>query len=213
MLENEPEGGERTGSQPADETAAPQNPADGGAVEQAGGVEGVADLPAVAGDGDAEPAPARRRATRRRATPVNKPEQTDAPVAAPATGAGSAESPQAEVLAPISGDLDSTPKTPRRRRKATAAKAVEEPLVAASAEEATAEVVPPVKVTRTRRKKTAPAAAEPAAETPAETADTSEEPAGETPPPAAETPAETADTSEEPAGETPPPAAAATETG
>ncbi|MGK5742307.1 Rne/Rng family ribonuclease [Micromonospora sp. URMC 103] len=184
MLENEPEGGERTGSQPAGDTAAQQNPVDGGAVEQTGSAPGAAE--AAAGDtGTAEPAPARRRATRRRATPVTKPEQTDPPVAATAGGAGSAESPQAEVLAPISGDLDAAPKTPRRRRKATA-KAVEEPLVAASAEEASEEVVPPVKVTRTRRKKTAPpVAAEPTAETPAETADTSSEPAGETPPPAA----------------------------
>ncbi|WBB66886.1 Rne/Rng family ribonuclease [Micromonospora sp. WMMD812] len=166
MLENEPEGGERTGSQPAGETAEQQhNPVDGGGAE---GAVGTADL--TGGDA-AEPTPTKRaRATRRRAAPANQPEQTDAPVEAPAAGAGSAESPQAEVFAPISGDLDGAPKTPRRRRKATAARAAEEPLVAAEAEEASPEVVPPVKVTRTRRKKTTAAAAEPAAESPAEAA-------------------------------------------
>ncbi|MFI7521723.1 ribonuclease E/G [Micromonospora globbae] len=210
MLENEPEGGERPGSQPAGETAEQQkNPVDGGAAGEATGTRGVADeAPA------AEAPPARRaRATRRRATPVNQPEQVDAPAAAPATGTGSAESPQAEVFAPLSGDLDDAPKTPRRRRKATAAKAVEEPVVAASAEEASAEVVPPVKVTRTRRRKTAPAAAEPAAETPAETAGLPGEPVAEAEPaaetateptrPAAETPADTTEESAEPVAETP----------
>ncbi|MEU8296868.1 Rne/Rng family ribonuclease [Micromonospora sp. NPDC048909] len=169
MLENEPEGGERTGSQPAGETAEQHNPVDGGAVASRGAVGDRGPEPAVEAGGEvAEPAPARRtRVTRRRAAPLNQPEQAEAPVEAPAVGTGSDESPQAEVLAPVSGDLDTAPKTTRRRRKATPAKAAEEPLVAATAEEASPEVVPPVKVTRTRRKKATPAVAEPAAEAPA----------------------------------------------
>ncbi|WFE52264.1 Rne/Rng family ribonuclease [Micromonospora sp. WMMD1155] len=163
MLENEPEGGERTGSQPAGETADDSTTAVGSAPvgpPDAGGAE------------SAEPAaPVRRtRATRRRAAPLNRPEQTDAPVEATTAGAGIVESPQAEVLAPVSGDQEVAPKTPRRRRKATPVETTaDEPLVAASAEAASAEVVPPVKVTRTRRKKATPAAVEepPAAEQPA----------------------------------------------
>ncbi|MFI7608015.1 Rne/Rng family ribonuclease [Micromonospora sp. NPDC049366] len=163
MLENEPEGGERTGSQPAGDTAEQHGQVDGGAVGSTAGAEGGGETAAAA--------PVKRaRASRRRTTPVNQPEQTDAPIEAPAAGTGSGESPQAEVLAPISGDLDTPAKATRRRRKATTTKAAEEPLVVASAEEAGAEVVPPVKVTRTRRKKTAPAAAEPTAETLAEAA-------------------------------------------
>jgi ribonuclease E len=153
MLENEPEGGERTGSQPAGETA----------------------------DSTTEAAPTRRRTTRRRTAPLNQSEQTDAPAEASAgSGSTSGEAPQAEVFAPVSGDLDEAPKTPRRRRKATTAKAAEEPLVAAGAEEASAEVVPPVKVTRTRRRKAAEAPlVESATEAPAETP--AEEPEGGTP--------------------------------
>ena len=83
-----------------------------------------------------------REATRRRAAPLNQPEQTEAPVEASTGAAGSGEAPQAEVFAPIAGDLDAAPKTPRRRRKATAVEATaEEPLVAAAAEAASAEVV------------------------------------------------------------------------
>ncbi|MFI6824652.1 Rne/Rng family ribonuclease [Micromonospora sp. NPDC050187] len=135
MLENEPEGGERTGTQPAGETAE------------------TTDAPAVT--------PTRRRTTRRRAAPLNQPEQTEAPVdAATGTASTSPEAPQAEVLAPIAGDLEAAPKT-RRRRKAASPKAAEEPVVAAEVAEAGAEVVPPVKVTRTRRRK---AAESPAAE-------------------------------------------------
>ncbi|MGI5523341.1 Rne/Rng family ribonuclease [Micromonospora sp. CA-259024] len=162
MLENEPEGGERTGSQPAGETADQSTTTDGAAVATPTTAAGSASVE-PAGAESAEPAaPVRRtRATRRRATPLNQPEQTDAPIEAPTGGAGSAESPQAEVFAPVSGDLDVAPKTPRRRRKATAVETTaEEPLVAASAEAASAEVVPPVKVTRTRRKKATPAAVE-----------------------------------------------------
>ncbi|WP_036372849.1 Rne/Rng family ribonuclease [Micromonospora sp. ATCC 39149] len=176
MLENEPEGGERTGSQPAGETA--DRTTDTG---RAGGdtVTGTADLAAAesaapaggptAAQGAAAETPAaspRKRATRRRATPLNQPEQTEAPVeASTSAGSASAESPQAEVFAPVAGELEEAPKTPRRRRKATTAKAVEEPIAATAAEESGAEVVPPVKVTRTRRRKaTGPAAETPAAE-------------------------------------------------
>ncbi|SCF47077.1 Rne/Rng family ribonuclease [Micromonospora mirobrigensis] len=158
MLENEPEGGERTGSQPAGETA---------------------DSTTETG---APVAPARRRTTRRRAAPLNQPEQVEVPVEAPATAPSATdESQQAEVIVPVAGELETPPKTTRRRRKATPAKAAEEPVVATGAEEASAEVVPPVKVTRTRRKKAAaPAAAEPAAESvteaPAEAAASTAEP-------------------------------------
>ncbi|MEU9829169.1 Rne/Rng family ribonuclease [Micromonospora chersina] len=140
MLENEPEGGERTGAEPAEATASSST------------------------DSTAEvKPPARKRASRRKAAPLNQPEQTDAPVEAPTAATGSGESPQAEVFAPVAGDLEAAPKT-RRRRKATPAKAVEEPVAAAGAEAASDEVVPPVKVTRTRRRKTTP----PPVETPAD---------------------------------------------
>ncbi|SCG79351.1 Rne/Rng family ribonuclease [Micromonospora humi] len=146
MLENEPEGGERTGAEPADATA----------------------TDSTAGAAEAKP-PARKRASRRKAAPLNQPEQTDAPVEAPAVATGSAESPQAEVFAPVAGELDAAPKTTRRRRKATPAKAVEEPVAAAGVEATSDEVVPPVKVTRTRRRKaTPPAEAIPVAESPTE---------------------------------------------
>ncbi|QOC90755.1 Rne/Rng family ribonuclease [Micromonospora craniellae] len=166
MLENEPEGGERTGANLAGETAengttgaagtAPAAPDPSG--ETSGTVSGAADL----GSPSAAEAPPRRRATRRRATPVAQPEQIDAPVEASSTPApGSAEAPQAEVFAPVAGDVDEAPKTPRRRRKATtASKAAEEPLAVAEVEAAGGDVVPPVKVTRTRRKKAAAAPAE-----------------------------------------------------
>ncbi|MFV2102664.1 Rne/Rng family ribonuclease [Micromonospora sp. LOL_024] len=182
MLENEPEGGERTGADPAAETAdysttdaaggvggppgdIPDGSAPGGA---AGTVSGAAEL---GGASEAEAAP-RRRTTRRRANPVSRPEQTDAPVeASSAAVAGSGEAPQAEVLAPVSGDLDPAAKTPRRRRKATTTqKSIEEPLAVAAAEVTAEDVVPPVKVTRTRRKKAGPAAGEAPVDTPVEPA-------------------------------------------
>ncbi|MEV2238928.1 Rne/Rng family ribonuclease [Micromonospora sp. NPDC049891] len=188
MLENGPEGSERAGNNPADETvenstADPagevtsvhpsQDEAEPGPVadppeELPGAVSGTADLGGVAdlaGAPAAEPAP-RRRTTRRRATSVSRPEQTDAPVEASGTATvGSGESPQAEVFAPVSGDLDPAAKTPRRRRKATTAqKAAEEPLAVAEAEAAEGDVVPPVKVTRTRRRKSTSAAVEPSAD-------------------------------------------------
>ncbi|MFI2712787.1 Rne/Rng family ribonuclease [Micromonospora sp. NPDC018662] len=137
MLENEPEGGERTGAEPADPTATSTDSA-----------------------AEAKP-PARKRASRRKAAPLNQPEQTDAPVEASAAATGSAESPQAEVFAPVAGELEAAPKTTRRRRKATPAKATEEPVAAAEVQAASDEVVPPVKVTRTRRRKATPPAAEP----------------------------------------------------
>ncbi|MGC4750260.1 Rne/Rng family ribonuclease [Micromonospora sp. DT201] len=186
MLENEPEGGERTGSQPAGETADHSTSADGAPVATPTTAVGSASVD-PSGAESAEPAaPVRRtRATRRRAAPLNQPEQTDAPIEAPTVDAGSAESPQAEVFAPISGDLDVAPKTPRRRRKATPVETTaDEPLVAASAEAASAEVVPPVKVTRTRRKKATPAAVEepPAVEEPVATEPAAiEEPVAEEP--------------------------------
>ncbi|WP_422754999.1 Rne/Rng family ribonuclease [Micromonospora sp. WMMD708] len=178
MLENEPEGGERTGSQPAGDTA--DSTIDAGAGAAATPPEGAA----ASTEGVA--APTRRRATRRRAAPLSQPELTGG---APAEASGTApsatdESQQAEVIVPVAGELDSAPKTTRRRRKATPAKAAEEPVVVAGVEEGSAELVPPVKVTRTRRKKAvAPAATEPPAEAPAAT-----EPAAEAPtlPPAAE---------------------------
>ncbi|MFG3690935.1 Rne/Rng family ribonuclease [Micromonospora sp. NPDC047740] len=144
MLENEPEGGERTGSEPAEATA-------------------------NSTDSTPEAKPARKRTSRRKAAPLNQPEQIDAPAEAP-TGAGttSGEAPQAEVFAPVAGELDAAPKTTRRRRKATSAKAVEEPMVATGVEATSDEVVPPVKVTRSRRRKATPPPAETLEESPTE---------------------------------------------
>ncbi|MEH1011931.1 Rne/Rng family ribonuclease [Micromonospora sp. CPCC 206060] len=140
MLENEPEGSERTGSQPA-----------GDATDSTG------------------TAPVRRtRTTRRRSTPLT--DQGEAPVAAPSTaGPASGESHQGEVLTPVAGEGETAPKPTRRRRKATTAEPAptEAPVVATGAVEATDEVVPPVKVTRTRRKKAVPPAVEPDAAGPA----------------------------------------------
>ncbi|MFG1654721.1 Rne/Rng family ribonuclease [Micromonospora sp. NPDC049275] len=185
MLENEPEGGERTGSQPAGDTADQSTTTDGATgAEQAGAASAEPTAP-----------PRRARATRRRAAPLNQPEQAEAPVEASTGGAGAVESPQAEVFAPISGDLDVAPKTPRRRRKAAPVETTaEEPLVAASAELASPEVVPPVKVTRTRRKKATPAVEEPPAVA---------EPAAVEEPPAAAPPAVEEPVAEEDAAETP----------
>ncbi|MEV0157484.1 Rne/Rng family ribonuclease [Micromonospora sp. NPDC050686] len=172
MLENEPEGGERTGAQPVGEFA-----------------EGTTE--------NSAPAAPRRRATRRRAAPLNQPEQTEAPAEAPGTAASATdESHQAEVVAPVAGELETPPKTTRRRRKATPAKAAEEPVVATGVEEGSAELVPPVKVTRTRRKKaTAPAAAEPAAAEPGEAEPGEATPVVES---VTEAPAEAATTEPEP---------------
>ncbi|MET8835165.1 Rne/Rng family ribonuclease [Micromonospora sp. NPDC004540] len=179
MLENEPEGGERTGAEPAEATASSST------------------------DSTAETKPpARKRASRRKAAPLNQPEQIDAPVEAPTAATGTGESPQAEVFAPVAGELEAAPKT-RRRRKATPAKAAEEPVAAAGVEAASDEVVPPVKVTRTRRRKTTPPPVEAAAdesptEAPAEAAGPGvephavAEPQADVEPPAAPAPAERA---------------------
>ncbi|MFI7333605.1 Rne/Rng family ribonuclease [Micromonospora aurantiaca (nom. illeg.)] len=158
MLENEPEGGERTGAEPAGTTADSATTASGSAASATSvGAGGATTEGTVEGVAETKP-PARKRASRRKAAPLNQPEQTDAPVEASTTVTGSGESPQAEVLAPVAGELDTAPKTTRRRRKATPAKAVEEPVAAAGVEAASEEVVPPVKVTRTRRRKATPAA-------------------------------------------------------
>ncbi|MBM0260253.1 hypothetical protein [Micromonospora sp. 4G55] len=69
MLENEPEGGERTGAQPAGQTA---DATDSTSAEGA------------ATDSAAEAAPKRRRTTRRKAAPLNQPEQVEAPAEASA---------------------------------------------------------------------------------------------------------------------------------
>ncbi|WP_431947117.1 Rne/Rng family ribonuclease [Micromonospora marina] len=170
MLENEPEGGERTGAEPAGTTADSATTASGSAASAtsagtegaaSGSADGVTAEGGTVAEGVAETKPpARKRASRRKAAPLNQPEQTDAPVEASTTVTGSGESPQAEVLAPVAGELDTAPKTTRRRRKATPAKAVEEPVAAAGVEAASEEVVPPVKVTRTRRRKATPPVAE-----------------------------------------------------
>ncbi|TDC39433.1 Rne/Rng family ribonuclease [Micromonospora sp. KC213] len=140
MLENEPEGGERTGTQPAGDTAESTNAA------------------------TLETAPKRRRATRRKVAPLNQPEQVGAPAeASPSAPSGTDESHQAEVFAPVAGELDTAAKTTRRRRKAAPAKATGEPV---AAQEDPAEAAPPAKVTRTRRRK----AAEPVVEALAEPA-------------------------------------------
>ncbi|MBF5032722.1 MULTISPECIES: Rne/Rng family ribonuclease [unclassified Micromonospora] len=158
MLENEPEGGERTGAEPTGTTADSAATASGSAASATpAGAEGATTEGTVEGVAETKP-PARKRASRRKAAPLNQPEQTDAPVEASTAVTGSGESPQAEVFAPIAGELDTAPKTTRRRRKATPAKAVEEPVAAAGVEAASEEVVPPVKVTRTRRRKATPAA-------------------------------------------------------
>ncbi|MFI7305545.1 Rne/Rng family ribonuclease [Micromonospora aurantiaca] len=157
MLENEPEGGERTGAEPTGTTADSATTSGSAASATPAGAEGATTEGTVEGVAETKP-PARKRASRRKAAPLNQPEQTDAPVEASTTVTGSGESPQAEVFAPIAGELDTAPKTTRRRRKATPAKAVEEPVAAAGVEAASEEVVPPVKVTRTRRRKATPAA-------------------------------------------------------
>lgn len=179
MLENEPEGGERTGFHPDGETAehrvgdsaaaasTASEKGDRAAREPAGDTPepvGPATSEAV-GTGAAEPATrVRKRVSRKRVTPVSRPEQSEAPIEAGSAAApGAGEAPQAEVLAPIAGDGESPTKATRRRRKATTAKAPAEPVPASGAsEEATADTVRPVKATRTRRKKTAaPAPVEP----------------------------------------------------
>ncbi|MFK3984031.1 Rne/Rng family ribonuclease [Micromonospora sp. NPDC050397] len=164
MLDNEPEGGERAGAQPAGDTAE-----------------------------TTDSTPARRTRSTRRRTPAAtaEPAETGAPVEAPADArTGADEAPQAEVLAPVAGDTEPAPKVTRRRRKATTADKRDEaatpvgeigttgtadPELTASGGDSTqvtgaapmepgpdeqAEPAPPVKVTRTRRRKAVPPAAE-----------------------------------------------------
>ncbi|KWV30771.1 Rne/Rng family ribonuclease [Micromonospora rifamycinica] len=183
MLENEPEGGERTGSQPAGDTA--DTTIDGG--PGAGGAPPAATSPGEGAAAPAEEAPAaptRRRTTRRRVAPLSQPELTGAPAEASDSAASATdESQQAEVIVPVAGELDAAPKTTRRRRKATPAKAVEEPVVADGVEEGAADLVAPVKATRTRRKKAAPpAATEPPVEVPTASLPPAEVPTASLPP-------------------------------
>jgi ribonuclease E len=178
MLDNEPEGGERNGATPASETAdttttgqrADTTPA--GTNLTAGTAPGGTDVPAAEATTpptEAATPPVRRaRATRRRTSPAAaEAAQAGAPVEAPAeTTVVSGEAPDGDVLAPVAGDTESAPKTPRRRRKATTADKPEVPAAetlapAAPVEpEAPAEAAPPVKVTRTRRRKAAAPVAE-----------------------------------------------------
>ena len=99
MLENEPEGGERTGSEPVDATAEER-------------------------ETSSSKAPTRRTRTSRRRTPAppSEPAPTGAPVeASTSLRSTSGEATDAEVLTPVAGDTESPPKTPRRRRKTTTA--------------------------------------------------------------------------------------------
>ncbi|MFY1672664.1 Rne/Rng family ribonuclease [Plantactinospora sp. WMMB334] len=148
MLENEPEGGERTGAQPAvdassgstDSGGTASSGSTGGGVGSGGGAETdsggrspeAANASDTGGSGAAESgaaesgsgeAPVRRRTTRRRtSTTASEPAPTGVPVEAPVSArATSAEAADAEVLAPVAGDTDPAPKATRRRRKATTA--------------------------------------------------------------------------------------------
>ena len=101
MLENEPEGGERTGSQPAGETADRTTTVEAppGAAPVGGPPPPSSHRRGTGRRGAGHPAP--QRATRRRAAPLNQPEQTEAPVeASTSAGSASGEAPQAEVLRP-----------------------------------------------------------------------------------------------------------------
>ncbi|MEO3748474.1 Rne/Rng family ribonuclease [Plantactinospora sp. B5E13] len=169
MLENEPEGGDLTGTESA-----------GNTVENSGNTEA------------AEPTRRARTTRRRSSATASEPAPTGVPVEAPTSvRSTSGEAADVEVLAPVRGDTESTAKTPRRRRKATTADkrdgAGADPAVTdgteavagrsaepaptqtgaigGADEAAVVEPVPPVKVTRTRRKKAAPAAAPVVAET------------------------------------------------
>ncbi|GAB3986236.1 Rne/Rng family ribonuclease [Plantactinospora veratri] len=204
MLENEPEGGDRTGAEPAvDASTASGNTGgtgDTGSTGDTGNTGAGSAGPESGGpeSGGAE-APARRRTTRRRtSSPSSEPAPTGVPAEAPSTARStSGEAPDAEVLAPVAADIEPAPKATRRRRKATTAEkkddtglpagesaaAADPGTSAAGADDATAtEAVPPVKVTRTRRKKAAPPA-EPteAAAAPAQAVESAPATAGEVP--------------------------------
>ncbi|MDG4789287.1 Rne/Rng family ribonuclease [Micromonospora sp. WMMD1102] len=141
MLENEPEGGERTGAEPAvdattasgstERTNPPDAPTQGGAVQSAPGQGATAQdgaahsapAPGAAAQDGAEEAPVRRRTTRRRtASTASEPAPTGIPAEAPSsTRATSGEATDAEVLAPMAAGIEPAPKATRRRRKATTA--------------------------------------------------------------------------------------------
>ena len=168
MLENEPEGGEQPDVRPLDAT--PES---------------------------TEAAPVRRvRATRRRSAAAVTPPEPAGEAAEPAPAPAAAEPSPAAPPAADSGE--DKPKVTRRRRTAvTREKAPEalevpetpaEPAQPVAAGEAT---VPPVKVTRTRRKKAVPAAEAAPAEIASAGGETPAEPAAAEPP-ASATPAQTA---------------------
>ncbi|WP_422773686.1 Rne/Rng family ribonuclease [Plantactinospora sp. WMMC1484] len=147
MLENEPEGGERTGAQPAVDASTTSSGSTasgstGGGVGNSGRAETdsggrspeAANASDTGGSGGAESgsggaesgsgeAPVRRRASRRRtSTTASEPAPTGVPVEAPISArTTSAEAADVEVLAPVAGDTDPAPKATRRRRKATTA--------------------------------------------------------------------------------------------
>ncbi len=155
MLDNEPEGGERTGTNPVhepavDTTASPQPPA--------------TDTPAEAA------APTRRRTTRRKAVPAKNGATSEPGASIEAQDAE--ETREAAAAAP--------PVATRRRRTAKAAAPAAEPtgpvaetaaaLPAAEAgtDDLTAAAPAPVKATRSRRKAAAPVAVPPQEPAPAE---------------------------------------------
>nr|MDT0662348.1 Rne/Rng family ribonuclease [Micromonospora sp. DSM 115978] len=155
MLDNEPEGGERNGPAPTSETV-DSTPTPTAGTDQAAGT-GPAD--------GVEAAPVRRtRTTRRRTAPAAtaEPARTDTPVEASSElSSVSGEAADGEVLAPVAGETETAPKTPRRRRKATTADKTDEqaPTTAVASAPVDPEPVaadaPPAKVTRTRRRKAA----------------------------------------------------------
>ncbi|MGX7675745.1 Rne/Rng family ribonuclease [Plantactinospora sp. DSM 117369] len=180
MLENEPEGGERTGAEPAvdatiangsTESTSPQSATGETATAQGGSAE------TTAAQGGSAEGPTRRRTTRRRtSSTTSESAPTGVPAEAPSTArTTSGEASDAEVLAPVAAEIESAPKATRRRRKATTADkkddtglpagettaAADPGTPAAGPDDAAVEPVPPVKVTRTRRKKAAAPLAEP----------------------------------------------------
>ncbi|MDW5327340.1 Rne/Rng family ribonuclease [Plantactinospora sp. KLBMP9567] len=186
MLENEPEGGERTGAQPAvdattangsTESTSAQGATGESATAQGGSAESTAaqggSAESTTAQGGSAEGPTRRRTTRRRtSSTTSEPAPTGVPAEAPSTArTTSGEASDAEVLAPVAADIEAAPKATRRRRKATtadkkddtglpaaeASAATDPGTPAAGPDDAAVEPVPPVKVTRTRRKKAAAA--------------------------------------------------------
>ncbi|MGI5148145.1 Rne/Rng family ribonuclease [Plantactinospora sp. CA-294935] len=201
MLENEPEGGERTGAQPAVDATTANGSTESTSAQSATGESAAAQggsAESAAAQGGSAEAPARRRTTRRRTSSTTS---ESAPTGVPAEASSTArttsgEASDAEVLAPVAADIEAAPKATRRRRKATTTEKKDDtglPAAEASAatdpgtpavdpDDAAVEPVPPVKVTRTRRKKAASPPAEPTetAVTPAGAAE-SDPAAGEVP--------------------------------